>query len=270
MTETATNTGRFVWYDLMTKDLEQSKAFYSGLFGWTTKSMDMGDKGKYDMLHMGEMPIGGMVALEGPGTEEVPSHWMPYVQTEDIEACLGRSTSGGGTTCVPVTEIPGTGSFAVITDPGGGAISAFQGTPDHAQPIPDVPLPGTFSWCELHADDPEAAKTFYGETFGWNFKSHDMGPMGTYTVITMGTKEVGGIMQRPPGSPGRQAWMPYVSVEDVDADTTKAGELGGTVIMPPMDIPGIGRFSVVQDPGGAVFALYKDAHGKGHGEAQAS
>ena len=261
MTETATNTGRFVWYDLMTKDLEQSKTFYNELFGWTTKPQDMGAMGTYHMLHAGETPIGGMVVLEGPETAEVPAHWMPYVQTEDIEACLGRSTSGGGQTCVPVTQIPGTGSFAVITDPAGGAISPFQGAAEHQQPLPDVPPAGTFSWCELHADDPQAAKTFYGETFGWKFKSHDMGPMGTYTVITVGEKEIGGIMQRPPQSPGRQGWMPYVTVKDVDADTVKAGELGGTVSVPPQDIPGVGRFSIMQDPGGAVFALYLDAHG---------
>ena len=128
MTDTVTNTGRFVWYDLMTKDLEKSKAFYTGLFGWTIKTMDMGAMGNYDMLYAGEMGIGGMVALEGPETEEVPAHWMPYVETEDIDACLGRVNSGGGQTCVPVTQIPGTGSFAVITDPAGGAISPFIGS----------------------------------------------------------------------------------------------------------------------------------------------
>ncbi len=262
MTDTVTNTGRFVWYDLMSKDVEQSKTFYNALFGWTTKAQDMGEMGNYDMLHAGETPIGGIVHLEGPGTEEVPAHWMPYVQTEDIEACVGRVNSSGGETCVPITNIPHAGSFAVITDPQGAAISPFQNAAEHAQPLPDVPPPGTFAWCELHTDDPEAAKSFYSEVFGWEYKSHDMGPMGTYTLITVGGKEVGGIMQRPSDAPGRPGWMPYVTVKDVDAETAKVTELGGTVSMPPMDIPGVGRFSVVQDPGGAVFALYLDAHGR--------
>jgi predicted enzyme related to lactoylglutathione lyase len=69
------------------------------------------------------------------------------------------------------------------------------------------------------------------------------------------------MMAMPPNMKGVASnWLAYFAVADCDASTTKASELGGKVIAPPMDIPNIGRFSIVQDPQGAVFALFKTAH----------
>ena len=58
--------------------------------------------------------------------------------------------------------------------------------------------------------------------------------------------------------------MTYIGVDDVDANAARAVELGGTIIRPPMDIPNTGRFAVIQDPTGAIFATFTMAGGQ-HG-----
>jgi len=114
-----------------------------------------------------------------------------------------------------------------------------------------------FGWCELMTTDTEAAKSFYTQLFGWKLKDMSMEGID-YTTISAGEQEIGGIMSvsAPPvqGNPPPH-WGVYVTVEDVDASAKKAEELGATILVSPMDIPGVGRFSVIQDPQGAVLSI---------------
>lgn len=255
MTEIETKTlGRFVWHDLMSVDPEQSKAFYTELFGWRVVPTDMGPMGIYEMLHAGGTPIGGIVELKGEGTDGVPSHWIGYVNTDDIDTCLQRSGAGGGKTCVPTTEIPDTGKFALITDPQGALISPYQNTMHDAPPLPEKPPVGHFCWEELHTSDPAAAKAFYGETFGWTFRDADI---DGYHVIAAGGLDIGGMLQLDPDSPAPPAWLTYVRVEDADACAARALELGATTLAPPSEIPGVGRYAALQSPEGATFAIFQ-------------
>jgi predicted enzyme related to lactoylglutathione lyase len=113
---------------------------------------------------------------------------------------------------------------------------------------------GAFSWCELMTADVAAAKAFYGKLFGW--KTEDMSMPGmTYTVVKAGGSEIGGIMETPKESQGMPpAWGTYVTVDDVDATAKTAGELGARLLVPPTDIPDVGRFCVIQDPQGATIS----------------
>ncbi|MDY0166419.1 MAG: VOC family protein [Thermoguttaceae bacterium] len=101
--------------------------------------------------------------------------------------------------------------------------------------------------------DVEVAKAFYTKLFGWT--TDDMQVEGmTYTVITAGDKEVGGMMPTPPEAQGiPPTWGAYVTVDDVDATAQTAEQLGGRLLVPPTDIPGVGRFCVIQDPQGATL-----------------
>jgi predicted enzyme related to lactoylglutathione lyase len=119
---------------------------------------------------------------------------------------------------------------------------------------------GAFSWLELLTTDPAAAKAFYADLLGWEVEDDAMG-MGGYQVVKVGGQAVGGMMEMPaeapPGIPPH--WGVYVTVDDVDATAAKAEALGGKVLRPPSDIPGIGRFAVVADPQGAFFCVIKYA-----------
>lgn len=115
--------------------------------------------------------------------------------------------------------------------------------------------PGAFSWNELMTTDPVGAKEFYGKLFGWELHDRPMEVM-TYTVISAGGEEVGGIMQKPPTAdriPSR--WGTYVTVADVDVTAHLVLGLGGKVLIEPTAIPDVGRFALVQDPQGAVVSV---------------
>ena len=113
--------------------------------------------------------------------------------------------------------------------------------------------PGAFSWCELMTTDPSAASRFYGELLGWKLETMNMGM--PYHVVKVGDASLGGIMGMPPGAPAGMppVWVTYVTVADVDALVKRVAALGGTVRVPPTDIPTVGRFAVIVDPQGAAI-----------------
>ena len=113
---------------------------------------------------------------------------------------------------------------------------------------------GAFSWFELMTSNVDSAKKFYSNLFGWDMEDMTMGDMN-YTVVKVGEDGQGGIMQIPPQAEGTPPnWGVYVTVDDVDATAGKVEELGGKIMVPPTDIPTVGRFCVLQDPQGAVIS----------------
>jgi predicted enzyme related to lactoylglutathione lyase len=114
-----------------------------------------------------------------------------------------------------------------------------------------------FVHIELNTPDPEKAKAFYSQLFQWKLGSvpNPAVPAGTYTMIEVGNGTGGGIMQQIPGDPS--GWLPYVEVADIQASTQKAAQLGANVMKGVTEVPGMGWFSIIQDPTGAVFGLWK-------------
>ncbi len=118
---------------------------------------------------------------------------------------------------------------------------------------------GRFVWYELMTTDTGAAKEFYGEVVGWGSEDVQM-PGMTYTLLKAGEKQVGGLMALPENARkagAHPSWTGYVAVDDVDAATERVKQLGGTVHVPPTEIPNVGRFSLVADPQKATLALFK-------------
>jgi uncharacterized protein len=113
---------------------------------------------------------------------------------------------------------------------------------------------GRFSWNELLTTDPEGAKSFYAQLFGWTSQDWPMSDFN-YSIVKAGDLDVGGIMQIPSHAKGvPPTWGAYVTVNDVDATAAEAEKLGGKVCIPPTDIPTVGRFTVIQDPQGAMIS----------------
>jgi len=114
---------------------------------------------------------------------------------------------------------------------------------------------GAFSWSELMTGDPAAAAAFYGPLFGWRVETVDMGG-GPYHLLKVGETAIGGIMKTPAeAGPMPPAWGCYVTVEQVDATVARVTALGGKVVVPAMDIPGVGRMAVIADPQGATLSV---------------
>ncbi|RMH19553.1 MAG: VOC family protein [Acidobacteria bacterium] len=127
----------------------------------------------------------------------------------------------------------------------------------------DVPR-GRFVWYELMTTDPQGAQAFYTQLIGWG--TEDFPGEQPYTMWTNDGTPLGGVMELPEearqqGAPSH--WIPYVAVPDVDAAVAQAGGLGAKTYVPPTDIPGAGRFAVLGDPQGAIFAVYRSANEHG-------
>jgi predicted enzyme related to lactoylglutathione lyase len=121
-------------------------------------------------------------------------------------------------------------------------------------------VPGTFCYAELASTDPAASGEFYMDLFGWSRNDQDLGEFGTYTQFQLDGHTVAAqyrmpAEQRDAGVPAN--WGQYVSVEDADAAAARAGELGGSLVMGPLDVMEHGRMAVLADPAGAVFCLWQ-------------
>lgn len=114
-----------------------------------------------------------------------------------------------------------------------------------------------FIWCELMTTDQPAAEAFYRAVVGWEMS--DAGQPGMrYTILSAGSRGVGGVMALPAEActaGARPGWMGYIGVADIDAAAQRVVASGGRLYREPSDIPDVGRFAIVADPGGAVFAL---------------
>ena len=115
-------------------------------------------------------------------------------------------------------------------------------------------MDNTFVWNELHSTDAPKSLAFFGKLFDWEIEKMDMGER-TYHFVKVGGEGKGGIMQQAnPGAPSM--FLSYVQVADLAAKTAQVAELGGKVLMADQAAGDMGRFSVVADPTGAVFALW--------------
>ena len=245
---------RFVWYDLMTTDTEQGKAFYTALFGWGTQAWD--GPMVYDMWTNQGTPMGGIMELpEDARRGGAPAHWLAYIGVEDLEAAVASAKSLGGTVLVDLTEIPSAGAFAVLADPQGAAFAMYLSGADSPTPV-GKPQVGDVSWHELATTDYEGAFAYYHALFGWEkgepMDVDDAGVYQPFHCAGMG----GGMFNKPDEMPGPPFWLYYVKVDDIDQSVAKVRELGGHVVNGPMDVPGGDKVAQCVDPQGAAFAMH--------------
>jgi predicted enzyme related to lactoylglutathione lyase len=240
------------WVDLGSPDPAAAKGFYESLFGWEIQ--DMGpDAGGYMIASLRGKQVAGLGPIMGPpGT---PPAWMTYVYVEDADATAKKIEEAGGKPLMPPFDVMEAGRMAVFMDAEGAVCAIWQ--PNQHRGAQLVNEAGAFCWNELASRDPEGAKQFYGAVFGWVGDTQTMGDM-TYTEWKLNGETIGGMRpigpMDPPGLPAH--WLVYFATDDTDASVAKVTEGGGTVMVPPTDIPP-GRFAVVSDPQGAVFALIK-------------
>jgi len=128
--------------------------------------------------------------------------------------------------------------------------------------VPGRPLPGKFIWFDLATDNLPAARAFYREVFGWNFREVVGAPAG-YTVIENGKDKLGGMLEmaRPPGARVGARWVPLISVVDPERAAQVVRARGGSVLVAPKTIAGRGTHAVFRDPQGAVFGVLASTGG---------
>jgi uncharacterized protein len=249
-----TRPGKFVWFEHASRDAGKAQAFYGDVLGWKVEPWG---GGAYDMILAGDSVDTMIGGYAEPGGGRQDPHWISYVSVEDVDAAARAAAANGGRVVEAPHDLPGVGRAARIADPQGAEICVFknaQGDPD--DPHATAPPPSRrFFWSELHTSDPGRALSFYEKVLGFTHQTMDMGSGRSYYVLSRDGVGRGGVSgERERGTPH---WLPYVAVEDPDATATRARERGGKVHVGPADIPGVGRFAVLEDPTGAVLAVMK-------------
>jgi predicted enzyme related to lactoylglutathione lyase len=257
---TAHASGTFSWPELSTSDQKAGVAFYRALFGWDLNDIPMGPDGTYSMFLMRGKEV---AAAAGQRPEEraqgVPSHWNSYVTVTNVDETVKKAQSLGAKVFAPPFDVMDAGRMAVLQDPTGAVFQVWQAGKSIGAKI--LTEPGALCWTELTTTDTVAAEKFYTQLFGWVPKHSAPSSVMEYTEFSVGGTPSIGMMAKPKDMPAHipSYWMPYFQVADLDASVAKAKELGARVMVPPQEIPNTGRFAIVSDPQGAVFALFRSA-----------
>ena len=117
------------WTELVTKDPDGAKSFYSGLFGWTWKGSNVSGPTEYHEIQRDGQAIGGLLPMKGEGWDGVPPHWTPYFFVADCDATAAKAAELGGGATVPPMDIPDVGRFAVLRDDQGAHFSVIAMAP---------------------------------------------------------------------------------------------------------------------------------------------
>ena len=236
------------WVDLGAPDVAASTAFYGAVLGWSF--FDSGAEfGNYNICQVN----GHAAAAIGPKQDpSQPTAWTVYLASDDANATAAAITANGGTVLAEPFDVPGNGRMTIAMDPAGAAFGVWQAAGTIGAEIYNEP--GGLTWTDARLTDPDAARAFYTDVFGYSYQNLDGAP-GDYTTFHLGGDPLGGMggmMGAPPGTPSH--WVAYFSVADVDAAVAAAAGGGGTLLGDPMDTP-FGRMAFLTDPDQAVFAL---------------
>jgi len=242
----------FSWIDVNTSDQVAGTRFYTELFGWRAVDNPIPDGGVYTMLQVNGLDVAAISQMS-PEMESagMPPVWNSYVTVDNVDEAAERVTKAGGTVMMPPFDVMEAGRMAMVQDPVGAVLALWEAKQHIGAKL--VNTPGALCWNELNTTDPDKAAEFYKAVFGWQ---HQYDEKMNYHLFLNGERMAAGMMEIteemgevPP------SWSVYIAVDDCDATVAKARELGGSVIVPPQDIPGTGRFAILHDPQGAVFCV---------------
>ena len=264
------------WADTSQPDPDAAVEFYSGLFGWECENVLPEDSpAKYFTARI----RGKDVAAVGSVPESMPpmAMWNTYVWVESADEAAGRVKDAGGNVVVEPFDVMDSGRMAVFADPEGAVICVWEPREHKGSQL--VNEHGTVNFNVLNTRDAEGAKPFYGAVFGWEtidlpggFQMWTLPGYGDHLEIDTpdlrkGMEEMGApkgfedvvasivpIGADQPDTPAH--WGVTFAVDEADEIAERATELGGKVVVPPMDAPWV-RMTVLTDPQGATFTASK-------------
>lgn len=251
--------GMFCWVELGATDQQAAKKFYSELFGWGVNDLPIGPDSFYSMMQLRGKDVAALSHMSQEQLAQgIPPHWLLYIAVESADEAAKAVNAAGGKTMMDPFDVFDAGRMTVAQDPTGATFGIWQPRNHIGAQINNES--NAFCWGELATRDADAASAFYSKVFGWKSKTGDAAPM-VYTEFNLGGQPFGGMYTIPPAMEGVPPnWMPYFAVDDCDAKAGQAKSLGANLIVPPQDIPNVGRFATIADPQGAVFSIIKLIH----------
>lgn len=246
------NYGHFVWYELLTTDIDAAERFYAALLGWSARDAST-PRFSYRLLASADVPVCGLMALPGDALRSgAAPRWAGYVAVADVDAAADRLAELGGRIYVPPTE-SNIGRVAVVADAQTAPLGLIGGL-KLAVPQAAADAVGRVGWHELFASDGPSAFNFYHTWLGWQAVAGDAGSFAGYQLFSTGADAVGGIFTKLPRVPF-PFWLHYFNVADIGAASRQVAELGGQVVQGPLALPDGIWIARCIDPQGAMFAL---------------
>ena len=264
------------WIDLELDDPAAGAAFYVPLFGWELEDQLPADVPGHYLVGTIRGKSVAAIGSRGQGAPAEP-RWRTYVRVDSADLAAQRARELGGSVLVEPTDVGDAGRMAVIADPEGAQTGAWE--PRRRGGAEVVNEAGSWNFSGLHTRDPEAALAFYAGVYGWDGGTPDPQMGGAVLLRRAGYGDhleqlMPGMRERMEqmGAPERfedavgwlvplqdgesPNWDVTFGVDDADATASRAQELGGTVLMPPTDMPWV-RTTVIRDPQGTVFTASK-------------
>jgi predicted enzyme related to lactoylglutathione lyase len=244
----------FIWYELMTSDIDAAARFYGEVVGWSMSSAGSPDK-DYRQWSIAGATVGGAMAIPADAAAHgMRPMWLGYLNVPDVDESVARIVAAGGVSHKPAWDIPGVGRIAMVGDPQGAAFYVMAPIGEGSSPSFMQGRPGHGGWNELHTSDWQAAFDFYAKQFGWaKSDAVDMGPMGTYQLFNAGADAIGGMMNNPAFP--HPTWLYYFNVDDIQAAKARIEAAGGAILNGPHEAPTGDWIIQAQDPQGAKFSL---------------
>ncbi len=239
----AAENGEALWLDLITEDADAASAFYGDLFGWEIVSRP----GHSRLIRNQGRDIAGLFEINNSMPDASESQWVVGIVSDDLDASVASVRQAGGSVLRNITDVEGSGRYAVIRDPQGALVMLGQPTREIGGPR----QPGFFVWAELWTDDVDDATEFYGEVVGYETRVIEK-PGGEYTVFETGGTPRAGLVSTPDEKVD-PVWAPYIGVADIDAILSSTVELGGRVVVPPQESAGGRRIALIEDPSQAMI-----------------
>jgi predicted enzyme related to lactoylglutathione lyase len=247
-------SGKVIWNDLITEDIDAARRFYGGLFGWSFREIERPGGGEYSLARLGDVYVAGLLAADRREDGQNVSRWLPYVSVADVDEAVRRGVSEGASVAASARDVA-LGRVAAIIDPQGAVIGLANsriGDPDDAT---TRAAPGRVVWHEMLASETSGAAGFYRVIAGLEIKTINRRG-GEYTLLLQDGIPRAGIMARP-NDDVRPVWLTHFGVSDPAAAALQAESLGGRILVAPSPEFRDGTIAVVTDPSGAILVLSK-------------
>ena len=234
--------GKFVWFDLLTEDVEAAQTFYKELFGWRFE----GKSSDYSVIYSGEKPIGGIAPHESKDPEVLESLWLASLSVENIDRAVSATKARYGKVLDGPFDVKGRGRMAVIRDPEGAELVLIRAA--GGDPVDAAVNPGEWLWVDLFTRDAKTANDFYGALAGYTTETVKTEGDHSYNLLKRNDRAFAGVVELP-WEEVEPNWLPYIKVVDLAATISQAEKLGGILILRLENV------AVIADPTGSAFGI---------------
>jgi uncharacterized protein len=235
------------WVDTEQPNPEAATEFYGGLFGWEFEDRMPADQpGHYFVGRLRGLDVAAIGSR--PTGATWPPTWNTYVWVDSADESAVAAKRAGGAVMADPFDVGEAGRVATIADPQGAAVKLWEARGHRGAIV--VNEANAWSFSGLTTPDPEGALDFYRSVFGWEADLSD-GGHAFFRVPGYGDTALLMANGQPEPTPN---WSVTFTVDDVDAATASAFDLGGTVVVEPFDAPPV-RTAILSDPAGAVFSI---------------